>query len=124
MNFDERILKLEALTSPGRLSGTQIVRVLNPDAPGLIWCLAVGVMQFRKRFFYGATMLEALEAAELALLAPVVPDTKTLRVLAKAPSTLFYQGEGILAVFDMTGINLADYAPKPRRKAAEAVATA
>ena len=59
-------------------------------------------------------MEDALCAAEAELLTPVVPDTRTLRALAKNPSMTLLRVPYVRALLDLTGINLADYAPKPR----------
>lgn len=73
--IDERMRALEGnLICPG----TTITRVFKPSDPGgkvvkgkwqppehgLQWCVAIGVMEMPKKFFYGDTIDEAVKEAE------------------------------------------------------------
>jgi hypothetical protein len=66
--IDERISRLEKKTGyvKGRVPGTQISRVLT--VWGIEWCLSIGLMQDRKRFFSGKTIEECLKKAEKELI--------------------------------------------------------
>lgn len=66
MNIEERIQRLEAL-SPGVVPGTALQRVLK-ETSGYQWSLAIGGMHRPKSFFYGDTIEELLDAAELEML--------------------------------------------------------
>ncbi len=60
--LDERLQALEAIASPS-IPGTMLTRVLR-EGGGFQWCLALGRMSMPKAFFYGATVEEAVCAAE------------------------------------------------------------
>lgn len=120
LSIEDRILRLEALVSP-RLVGTQLSRVLRENAPGLSWCLALGVMGCPKNFYYGATMEAAVKAAEDDLLTPVVPDEQMCILLHRDPKTVFYKGPGIPAKLDMTGIDLSKYKGRRLRSGGEPI---
>ncbi len=83
-NPDKAFAQLEA-TLPTNAPGTELRRIvmetrvmpehgLKPKTAdvaagqGLVWCLAIGVMQMPKRFFYGRTIREAYLKARRALL--------------------------------------------------------
>ena len=120
LTLDERIARLETLlTIP--VPGTQITRVMREDH-GFRWCVAIGVMNMAKNFYYGDTVEDAVGAAEADLLTPKVPDEANLRHLAKNPKQPLMNGLHIRAVVDMSGIDLKDYAPKPRTRKATAAA--
>lgn len=60
--IDARIQKIEAHVKG--TPGTQLVRVLNPDGPGVIWGLGLGGMRQPKEFIYGTTIDAVLTQAE------------------------------------------------------------
>lgn len=67
LTISDRIIGLEeelGLTVPG----TQLCRVLSKNSPLVEWCLALGRMWEPKRFFYGLTIEECLNAAENAIM--------------------------------------------------------
>lgn len=78
MNIEEQIAALETafLPYPGAVAGTQLSRVLLDNSIckkhgiplgrecRLVWCLGLGAVQCRKRFFYGLTIPDAIRAAQ------------------------------------------------------------
>lgn len=52
--MEERLEQIELDFYPkGRLPGTSLTRTLDPGGDGVTWCLAVGIMDRAKMFFYG-----------------------------------------------------------------------
>ena len=68
MTIDQRVERLEKATgyTEGRVPGTMITRI-NTEHDGVQWCLGLGLMQERKRFFVKDTIEACLKSAETEL---------------------------------------------------------
>lgn len=64
MTLEERLAWLERMLTP-TVPGTQLARVLpEKDGEPMRWCLGLGRMLGRKKFFYGPTIEACLDKAE------------------------------------------------------------
>jgi len=82
-NLEKRLLALEQQVN-STIPGTMLTRCMSETCgEGVGWCLSLGGMQQPKTVFYGDTIPEVVEAAEVAL---KEPDTSVGQ-----PYTLFDQ---------------------------------
>lgn len=94
LTIEQRLVRMEERLYR-KLPGTQITRVMKPDM-GFQWCVAIGIMNEQKLFFYGDTIEEAVTKAEEAIF-EVHPLPKGVKRTKKNPNPVIFLFPGILA---------------------------